>query len=327
MQCWIAVTPNDDAGPTVRPPLAAYSYETDDRSKKQIAAHDLLFLRDQKRLLAVAFVESISIEKREQAVPRCPTCGVAKVEVRKKRDLPYRCFHGHQFAAPVTAAQSTILHTAYFPHQCVRVSAQIEPAELRPFELTNSRHVKLKLSDVAGLCGYVARRDHTVAPLLKSWLRTRTLDLGDADADSLTAHPLAIFDEQERPYQAIRLRRGLGSFRDKLIARYGQRCMVSGCAVLALLEAAHVSRYQGPEDNHPANGLLLRSDLHTLFDLDLIGLNPEGLEFAVHPQLIGSEYEKFAGTRLHLNREKSVDLRAIRARWDEFSRKIIDAKP
>ncbi len=325
MQCWIAVTPTADG--TARGPQAvtAYTYETDDRSKKQIAEGDLLFLRDQKRLLGIAHVESVGTEKREQRVLKCPVCDISKVEMRKKRELPYRCFHGHQFAAPAEAQQLTVLHTAHFPQSYARVAAQIEPAELRPFELTNSRHVKLKLADVTGICGYIARRDHTIAPTLKSWLRSRSIALGDREAYSASAHALPIVDEQDRPFQAIRERRGLATFRDKLIARYGARCMISGCAVLALLEACHVGKYQGPEDNHPANGILLRSDLHTLFDLDLIGIDPADMEITVHSSLTGTEYQKFSGVRLVLGTEKSIDMRAVRARWELFLQKLAEA--
>ena len=320
MQCWIAVTPTSGAAQSLRVSPTAYTYETDDRSKKQIAANDLLFLRDQKRLLAVAHVESVSTEKRAQSVSTCPVCSGTKIEMRKKRDVPYRCSHGHQFAAPAEEQQLTVVHTAFFPHDFVRITAQIEPAELRPFELTNSRYVKLKLGDITGLCGYVARRDHNVGPILKGWLLSRSLQLGDRDAETLGG-ALGVVDEPDRPLQAIRARRGLVSFRDKLITRYGARCMISGCTVLALLEACHVSRYQRPEDNHPANGILLRSDLHTLFDLDLIGINPADMEVAIHSDLVNTEYQKLSGTRLMLSHERGIDMRAVRARWEQFVHK------
>ncbi len=322
MQCWIVTIQTTEAEQTNRLTWTMYTYETYDRSKKRIAANDLIFLRDQTRLLAVAYVERATAEKLEQTVPKCPHCGIAQIEMRKKSGIPYRCFYGHQFMEPTETPQSTTRHTVHFADNWARIAAQIESAELRPFELTNSRHAKLKLAHIGGLCAYVARRDHTVAPLLKTWLRTRTLELGDTDAaEPVAAHPMSIFDEQERPHQAIRARRGLASFRDKIINRYGSRCMISGCTVLALLEACHVSRYRGPEDNHPANGILLRSDLHTLFDLDLIGLDPFHLTVIIDPSLVGTEYEKFAGARLLLAGEKGIDMRAMRSRWEQFSQK------
>lgn len=325
MQCWIALTPNVAGAASAHQLITTYSYESDERSKKQIMANDLLFMRDETRLLLAAHVERVASERREERVLKCPVCGIGKIETRKKRELPFRCFHGHQFKTPTESRQLIVTHDAHFPHAHVRVAAQIEPAELRPFELTNSRHVKLKPADAIGLCSYVARRDHTIAPILRGWLRSRIVELGDREAYGAEAHSLPVVDEQDLPFQAIRARRGSTAFREKLIGRYGQRCMISGCNVLALLEACHVSKYHGPEGNHPANGVLLRSDLHTLFDLDLIGINPADLEITVHPALAASEYQKFAGARLLLDSEKGIDMRAVRGRWNHFLRKLAGA--
>ena len=319
MRCWIASTPTTDSEGTNPPSWNTYTYVSGDHSKKQIAVDDIVFLRDEKRLLAVARVESKSAEKHEHTVAKCPECGIAQIAVRKKSTKPYRCFYGHRFTTPVETLQVATRHTVEFVHNLVRIAAHIEAAELRPYELTNSRHITLRLVHIGGICAYVARRDHKVAPVLKAWLRRGSAELVDSDAaEPLTAQSMPLFDELERPHQSIRLRRGLASFRNKLIHRYGPQCMISGCSVLALLEACHVRRYLGPEDNHPANGILLRSDLHTLFDLDLIGLDPTSLEVTIDPTLIGTEYEVFAGTRLRVGGMNGVDMRAVRLRWEQF---------
>lgn len=57
-----------------------------------------------------------------------------------------------------------------------------------------------------------------------------------------------------------------------------RRCVISGWDIVGLLEAADIRPYRGlADDNEPSNGLLLRCDLHTLFDLDLLGIEPETL--------------------------------------------------
>jgi HNH endonuclease len=40
--------------------------------------------------------------------------------------------------------------------------------------------------------------------------------------------------------------------------------------------------YRGDHDNDPKNGLLLRTDLHTLFDLNLLGIKPDTLTVIIH---------------------------------------------
>ncbi|MFM7606242.1 MAG: HNH endonuclease, partial [Prosthecobacter sp.] len=81
-------------------------------------------------------------------------------------------------------------------------------------------------------------------------------------------------DQREAVVQAIKLRRGQAVFRNRLIEAYDGKCVVTGCEVLAVLEAAHIKPYRGLKDNAVQNGLLLRADIHTLFDLNLLAINP-----------------------------------------------------
>jgi putative restriction endonuclease len=99
-------------------------------------------------------------------------------------------------------------------------------------------------------------------------------------------------DSRDRSIREIAIRRGQRGFRHALTAAYGGRCAISGCAIDGVLEAAHISPYRGVETNDPRNGLLLRSDLHTLFDLHLLTVLPDGT-VRVHPALQGSEYAAF----------------------------------
>ena len=79
-------------------------------------------------------------------------------------------------------------------------------------------------------------------------------------------------DERDRTLREIVQRRGQPKFRYDLIAAYGGKCAVTGCDVLQALEAAHISPYLGEQSNHVSNGLLLRADIHTLFDLNLFAI-------------------------------------------------------
>lgn len=94
-------------------------------------------------------------------------------------------------------------------------------------------------------------------------------------------------DLRELVTRQIRARRGQQQFRDALREQYGNRCVVTNCGIVAILEAAHINPYRGDNDNHPTNGLLLRTDIHTLFDLNLLGVEPELLHVELHPDIIG----------------------------------------
>jgi hypothetical protein len=125
-------------------------------------------------------------------------------------------------------------------------------------------------------------------------------------------------DRRQAILREIRERRGQQKFRDALRECHGDRCMVTSCTLLAVLEAAHINPYQGEEDNHPANGLLLRSDIHTLFDLNLLGIEPSRLQVKLHPSL-AKEYGHLNGKALHLAPAQPPSREALKLRCQRRS--------
>lgn len=107
-----------------------------------------------------------------------------------------------------------------------------------------------------------------------------------------------IADARERTLSAIVRRRGQPQFRQELMQAYGARCAITGCDAPDALEAAHIQKYRGPATNHLANGLLLRADLHTLFDLGLISIDSRTMTVLVSRELAHTYYEKFEGAKI-----------------------------
>jgi len=66
----------------------------------------------------------------------------------------------------------------------------------------------------------------------------------------------------------VRPRLGQGTFRVIVTDVYERRCTIMGERTLPVLEAAHIKPYGVGGPHSSENGLLLRSDLHTLFDQD-----------------------------------------------------------
>jgi hypothetical protein len=113
-------------------------------------------------------------------------------------------------------------------------------------------------------------------------------------------NPDNVLDARERILAAIVRRHGQPAFRRQLLQAYAGQCAISGCNVEAALDAAHIVPYKGPETNHSANGLLLRTDLHTLFDLGLVAVNTETMRVLIAPSLAGTCYQQYRGKRLCL---------------------------
>lgn len=104
------------------------------------------------------------------------------------------------------------------------------------------------------------------------------------------------------------------AFRLKVLDAYGGKCCVSGTAVARALQAAHIRPQLGGATNHVTNGVLLRADLHLLFDANLIGIDHD-YRLVVSRQLSGTEYAKFAGQRISLPVEKDKQPSARALAW------------
>jgi hypothetical protein len=109
--------------------------------------------------------------------------------------------------------------------------------------------------------------------------------------------PTDLQDGRTKVLRMVAHRQGQATFRRELMRAHGGMCAVTGCAVEPLLEAAHIRPYLGPETNHVTNGLLLRADIHTLFDLGLLTIDGSGC-VEVSPRLDGTEYAPLAGKAL-----------------------------
>lgn len=75
--------------------------------------------------------------------------------------------------------------------------------------------------------------------------------------------------------QLIRPRLGQGAFRVLVTDVYGRKCAVTGERTLPALEAAHIRPYAEGGRHEARNGLLLRRDIHSLFDAGYVTVTPD----------------------------------------------------
>jgi len=106
------------------------------------------------------------------------------------------------------------------------------------------------------------------------------------------------YDARLRVYRQIVARQGQAGFRTALLEAYQGRCAVTGCDAAVALEGAHLYPYRGPASNTVTNGLLLRADIHTLFDLRLLVPDPVTRNIVVSKLLAGTQYEALSTCRL-----------------------------
>jgi putative restriction endonuclease len=97
----------------------------------------------------------------------------------------------------------------------------------------------------------------------------------------------------------VRPRLGQGAFRVMVTDAYRRRCAITGERTLPALEAAHIKPFSDGGSHDPSNGLLLRRDIHALFDSGYVTVTPD-LRFNVSRRIKeefenGRQYYQFHG--------------------------------
>lgn len=120
-----------------------------------------------------------------------------------------------------------------------------------------------------------------------------------------TSTILTLRDSSAARYGApifVQPRLGQGSFQTAVLDAYGRRCAITGERVVPVLEAAHIRSYSEGGEHRIDNGLLLRRDVHALFDRGYITVSPD-LEVLVSRRLRtefdnGEDYLMLHGSQL-----------------------------
>lgn len=111
--------------------------------------------------------------------------------------------------------------------------------------------------------------------------RAPALEVADAGAVMLPTSTPPRFGAEV----LVRPRLGQGAFRVAVTAAYDGACTVSGEHSLPVLDAAHIRPYTAEGGSHEVtNGLLLRADIHRLFDSGYVTITPD-LRFVVSERL------------------------------------------
>ncbi len=89
-------------------------------------------------------------------------------------------------------------------------------------------------------------------------------------------------------------------FRELLLGAYRDRCAVTGYDLPVALDAAHILPYLGSDSDTARNGLILRADIHRLFDKYLLAVDTEQMQMKVSPRLASTKYSDLDGIELRL---------------------------
>jgi putative restriction endonuclease len=133
--------------------------------------------------------------------------------------------------------------------------------------------------------------------LVRSWLPAPESAEPSEELAAAVSEPGLLYGQE----YLRKSRLGQGAFRILVTDAYLKRCAISGERTLPVLQASHIKPYgEGP--NHVDNGLLLRSDLHILFDRGYLTVTPD-LKVEISRRIReeyenGKDYYRFHGNSL-----------------------------
>lgn len=266
-------------------PSQHYSWDSTVPNHGELKAGDVIVLRDKNALLGVSVIDEIVIGTTVKETYVCPNCGLAKFDTRKVARPTYKCRKCLQeFNERKARPRSVITYRSEHDAAWVGMPGLLSRQEL------------------GALCDS-PKAQHSLRRI--QWPKLR-----EAIHRTGAATTVAIADTRrgfhgDRGFHGghrealVRVRIGQGLFRRDLLRTHGETCAFTGPAPAAVLEAAHLSRFAERGVHHADEGLLLRRDLHRLFDLGLLAIHPEQLTIDVSGLLAQyPNYRNLQGTRV-----------------------------
>ncbi|HFX0377832.1 TPA: HNH endonuclease signature motif containing protein [Klebsiella pneumoniae] len=279
-----------------------YRYDNFVPNHKQVKKGDIVIVTDRKNVLGISVIDNLLSAPYLKVRNRCPytNCTPAKLIHRKSKKPEWRCSNGHEFDYPTAEYVPAIEFKAEY----------------------NKNYKPINHVTIKELISHTPRYNvqSSIQEIDFEWANNifdDLIQLTPTEADCEVT-PLDVEDQRKAVLRQIKQRRGQKAFRDSLLAQTA-KCAVSSCEIVDILEAAHITAYKNDTHNHVSNGLLLRCDIHTLYDLDLFAIDPDSLNIYFAPQINDEEYTRFHGKKLLVTYK--VNRGALLERWTRFTDK------
>ncbi len=249
-----------------------YSYDSNVANSRQILEGDYVILIDKKHILGFAKIDRITEKPSIKEISRCPECDTTTFDTRKTKHPKHRCRNKHEFSEPVIIKQNVTTFSAFYKESFIRSVDNIPITILRPY-YHKGYNGNMSMQNISPQ--FFKNNVNNTFEKLKNGKYYISPNEAEHIIDTKVDYSPNNEDSRVLINSSIRARRGQQKFRDTLLQRFDERCAITNCSIKHLLEAAHIKPYRGEHDNSPSNGIILRTDIHTLFDLGLVGIEPK----------------------------------------------------
>ena len=265
-----------------------YSYDSNVGNCKQVSVGDLIVVRQDDYVAGwgiLDFIESTPNSPKE--VSRCPSCRSTDF-YRRKRKLPANRCSNCRFEFKDQDAHVKIelvtAYKAYYHNTWTEAARPVHRNDLKLITKTRGTFNAIRPLDKDKLPPFLEAISGRDVDL--------TVDIDDKQVEIILGGHVDA---------TIRRRRGQREFRFKMMERFGEICAFSGQQPPQVLEAAHINSFAKTGQHKLNGGLLLRRDIHSLFDAHLMTVNPTSWKVEIAPRLqIYSTYRPLHDIDLHI---------------------------
>jgi ribosomal protein L37AE/L43A len=248
-------------------PSAHYSWDDTVPNHAAVRPGDRLAIWDKHTLLGISTIESIEEGRMKKQFHACRDCGKAGIKERKTKRPRYRCHEcGSTFDRPRTRTRPVTTFRSRHDIAWIDLAGLLPAPELRALCTSPRSQLSIRPLDWARFEQAVRRVDPTV--------RFTVTDVRSGEISG--GHRTA----------TARVRVGQEAFRKRLLQQFENVCALTGPAPRQVLEAAHLYRYSERGRHHDDGGFLLRRDVHRLFDLGQIAVDPQTMKIDVGDDLL-----------------------------------------
>jgi hypothetical protein len=282
-------------------PDAYYSWDSTVPNHAAVREGDRIALWNKFELLGISIIQEIEREEDEKLLRRCPICGLAGIKARKTKSPKYKCYKCKgTFDVPKSQVELVTCYRARYDANWIEIAGAIDGKRLRKLCESPSSQLSLRRLRWAD---FVVELDAAVpAHQIDQWKSEKQAFVG------VGGHQ----------YIRTRARLGQSEFRKHVLSHYGACCALSGPAPEQALEAAHLYSFAGLAVHHEHGGLMMRRDIHILFDRGDICINPVDLTIDLRPAISAYDsYKRLQGAPLQAKIKNQSQFEWIAKHWSQ----------
>jgi hypothetical protein len=245
-----------------------YAYDTYVAHHAEVQTGDLAVIRDDRVVLGAGWIDKIQVGEGHKTRRRCPACRSTAYKFRYTVTPHFRCAACFAEFDQPEQNDVTVKHfNADYSRTWRPADSLFGVAELSPIYASRAAQHSIRRLDFSLL-----------KPMLLAHLSVSELWLSDRlDSD------VGVRGGYRTSLGKTRL--GQQRFREEMLGRFGRNCAFTGPQPAETLEAAHLYFFSITPHHDLRGGLLLRRDLHALFDRGLVTIDPTDWCIDVAPSL------------------------------------------